>query len=880
MNYESLEKELGHKKRTIADLVSHIRTRTNGSVPNYSLLLGAGASVASGISTGGELVDTWRRDEYQKLSGDFENYNSQKAREYLISNCSNWYSISNEYSSLFEAKFDLPAQRRRFVEQQVDNKLPSIGYSYLVSLSKNRFFDTVYTTNFDDLINEAFYQFSQIRPIVCAHDSSLNSISVSSVRPKIIKLHGDYLFDDIKSTLRETESLETNIKEKFIQFSKEYGLIVMGYSGNDRSIMDVINHLLKSEDYLKNGVYWCVREDDYINPELIKLLWKERVYFVKIDGFDETMAQIHHELQDSLSLEDNFTNSKKELIISAFTKDVYGLAEKSELIRSDINDLQKHKDSMDISNTIRELNEKEFDADKNGRFSEDDFKVFLNIDRLIKDEKYSDAKSLITTHINSSDNVRSKERYLVKLIRVNKEQGLEAEALKLCGELVDIDPYSVQKLLFKAKNYINITERCKFLAENENDFDRSYSFHNYVVSNGMDEIDFTKGKAVFTVEQLLAKVEKSLDLDPSLDNAAWSHYLKLIEKRYQNTSDKKDKSAAVASHVDKAKKINDVHIRVLQLMLEKSFLDGNYSKAMASIDYLKEVYITSSVSKRLRILEIICNKLPSLLDYEEYSTSSQYWTEFMEGDIFRENQTEEISVSSLVCQAQYHLKIGRDADKALKYIRDASIHRDASEYAETIVQYLGLLDPDEIELNEFLTKIKEEIADSTYHYLDSEINNYIENYDESIASMEKYYQNGGAYESYVSRVSFIFLKTEKYQKAINLINSAFEKIDSLSSKDVLCVNREFASKKIGNAMNDIALRNVISNARSKHLVLAAECLVGKPVVAKRLIRQSIDLDYFNYYMFQTWPVIPVDYLNLPAVEVDSIPAALTLKGLE
>jgi len=255
MDYKKLREELSHKERTIDDLISYIGTRTNNSVPNYSLLLGAGASFSSGIRTGGNLVDVWRQEIYKKLSGKSD-YDVKVAKEFLITNHSNWYSLSNEYSSLFEYKFDLPNQRRRFVEQEVDNKLPSIGYSYLVSLTKNRYFDTVYTTNFDDLLSEAFYQFSQTRPIVCAHDSSLNSISISSSRPKIIKLHGDYLFDDIKSTLRETESLESNTKEKLIEFSKEYGLIVIGYSGNDRSIMDVISHLLKTEEYLKNGIYW------------------------------------------------------------------------------------------------------------------------------------------------------------------------------------------------------------------------------------------------------------------------------------------------------------------------------------------------------------------------------------------------------------------------------------------------------------------------------------------------------------------------------------------------------------------------------------------------------------------------------------------------
>jgi len=123
--------------------------------------------------------------------------------------------------------------------------------------------------------------------MLCAHDSSVNSLSVSSKRPKIVKLHGDYLFDDIKSSLRETESLEENTRNKFVEFSKDFGLIVVGYNGFDRSIMDVINYLLKLDDHLQCGIYWCIRKGDLVSDEVRKLLWKDRVYFVLIDGFDE-----------------------------------------------------------------------------------------------------------------------------------------------------------------------------------------------------------------------------------------------------------------------------------------------------------------------------------------------------------------------------------------------------------------------------------------------------------------------------------------------------------------------------------------------------------------------------------------------------------------
>lgn len=222
-SYKTIKQELSNKERSIKDLIRFIKTRTDNN-PNYSLLLGAGCSVTSGIKSADELTTQWKKEIYiQENDIEEEEYAKINPDDYY--NSQMWYDSRNPYSALFEKKYDLPRQRRMFIEREVRDKIPSIGYSYLIKLIENNYFKTLFTTNFDDLLNEAFYQYSTERPILCAHDSAISSITITSKRPKIIKLHGDYLFDDIKSTLRETESLEENIKNKFIEFAKDYGLI-------------------------------------------------------------------------------------------------------------------------------------------------------------------------------------------------------------------------------------------------------------------------------------------------------------------------------------------------------------------------------------------------------------------------------------------------------------------------------------------------------------------------------------------------------------------------------------------------------------------------------------------------------------------------------
>ena len=268
--------------------------------PNFVLFLGAGASVTSGVKTASQMITEWREIYYQMHKEE-----NQSPEDFFKHR--HWNGCEEEYSFLFEELFDEPSQRREYIESCINDASPSWGYIYLVNLIRQKVFNTVFTTNFDDLLNEACYTFSSdVRPLVSAHDSSIKSLRITAQRPKIIKLHGDYLFDNIKNTVRELETLEQNMLEKFKQFASEYGFIFIGYSGNDRSIMDTLNLLLKNEENFPHGIYWCIRKGDRINRTLESLSRYPKVRFVEIDGFDEIFAEINEKL--ALSLQPEMTD--------------------------------------------------------------------------------------------------------------------------------------------------------------------------------------------------------------------------------------------------------------------------------------------------------------------------------------------------------------------------------------------------------------------------------------------------------------------------------------------------------------------------------------------------------------------------------------------
>lgn len=282
---------LSSSEKTAQHLMRLITTR-NGEVPNFSLLLGSGASATSKVKTAMDMIREWR--EMLFAESGCKNRDGWLAMQA-------WHHHDDEYSLLFESVYDQPSQRRVYIEECLTDAHPNWGYVYLTSLLANRYFDVVFTTNFDDLINEACYLYSDgLRPIVAAHDSVIQGVRVTSGRPKIIKMHGDFLYDNIKNTLAELETLEANTKRKLQQFAQEYGLIVIGYSGRDRSVMDTLDLLLRDDENYKQGVYWCKMVGDQMSDRLQSLLRRDRVYLVEIDGFDQFVAELHEETAKSL----------------------------------------------------------------------------------------------------------------------------------------------------------------------------------------------------------------------------------------------------------------------------------------------------------------------------------------------------------------------------------------------------------------------------------------------------------------------------------------------------------------------------------------------------------------------------------------------------
>src|SRR2546421_11927368 len=93
------------------------------------------------------------------------------------------------------------------------------------------------------------------------------------------------------------------MRDKFKQYATEFGLVVIGYGGCDRSVMDTIALMLQSERSFPYGVYWCVRKGATLSRKTQMLMKYPRFRTIEIDGFDEFVAQLHSDLGNDLQPE-------------------------------------------------------------------------------------------------------------------------------------------------------------------------------------------------------------------------------------------------------------------------------------------------------------------------------------------------------------------------------------------------------------------------------------------------------------------------------------------------------------------------------------------------------------------------------------------------
>jgi len=148
----------------------------------FCFVIGAGASITSGIKSGQQLVDIWDRDLEKRNPEALKRW-----KEQLGITDENKYSFYSEY---YEYRFkSSPRDGYNYLEKMMEHAKPSAGYVMLAYLLTKTPHKVVITTNFDHLIENSISYYMDAIPLVIGHEALAHYITNPILRPTIIKIH-------------------------------------------------------------------------------------------------------------------------------------------------------------------------------------------------------------------------------------------------------------------------------------------------------------------------------------------------------------------------------------------------------------------------------------------------------------------------------------------------------------------------------------------------------------------------------------------------------------------------------------------------------------------------------------------------------------------
>ncbi len=276
--------------------------KQNKDVAN-SFLIGAGASISSGIQSAADCIWEWKKDIYcsnnDNASKVIQNYKTETVQKII----QEWLDKQgtyppkgddDEYSFYAEKAYPIEGDRVKYFTGLSKDKAPYVGYKLLCLMNKFGIVKSVWSTNFDGLVPRAAQQLN-ITPIEINLDKE-DRIYRNECDSELlyIALHGDYKFSKLKNTSKELDTQSSIFANALKRYFVDKNLVVCGYSGRDKSLMDALASAFKEEG--SGRVYWCGYGADIpksVSDFLLEVRNAGRdAFFIPTDGFDKTLISL------------------------------------------------------------------------------------------------------------------------------------------------------------------------------------------------------------------------------------------------------------------------------------------------------------------------------------------------------------------------------------------------------------------------------------------------------------------------------------------------------------------------------------------------------------------------------------------------------------
>lgn len=300
---------------------------------SFAFLIGAGASISSGVQSAEDCIWDWKRDIYisqNPTNKDFLDIRSEYSRDIIQKWLDNTHTYpprgdESEYVFYAEKAYEIEEDRRKYFEHICKNKIPNVGYKLLCLLHKYGVLKSVWTTNFDGLVAKAATLMNMSPKEVTLSNSEESLRAESRDVLLCIALHGDYKYTRLKNTAQELDSQDDVFASRLQTYFVDRNLIVMGYSGRDKSLMEALKRAFSASG--KGRLYWCGYGAEVPEPvcELIKAIrgTGREAFYISSNSFDDTLVSMlksayHDDKGKMMEIDSLLKGTEKEVVNTPF----------------------------------------------------------------------------------------------------------------------------------------------------------------------------------------------------------------------------------------------------------------------------------------------------------------------------------------------------------------------------------------------------------------------------------------------------------------------------------------------------------------------------------------------------------------------------------
>lgn len=577
-----------------------------------------------------------------------------------------------------------------------------------------------------------------------------------------------------------------------------------------------------------------------------KLLWKDRVFYVRIDGFDELMAEINSKLNKAEPpIDSSYLNEKKNKLITQLISNPYLINTKCKYIQNDFEKLNKTKEHDIVSSFFKFMSKKDenegksqsgffLKAKKNEKLSEEEEKYLRDLNQELFSNNFKYACSIIESKIDTID----KDRQFYSNLLESKAKCLRnlrntKEAIKCYTELIRIDKKDIKNYILLSDLLENFKDKLEYL-ERAIELDPFYAILYYkkakLLHKHYDE-NIEKEKLHFDLDEIIAITDKCCEVDPSINNPVWGLKFDLIKKKYDNNT---DISREYTQLLERLEKQDKYYPQVVNKKTELFKL--NKEKPEIAHNYIIDCIDKTDSSEYVKHYELIL--------LEEYANNNNI--DLLKTRIEYIENKYEINNEYLERKAEYQLEKFDDLQESLITLKKIK-SKDNSIYTK-LFYYLIYNN----ELPEAEVILKENLGSDKYKYVTLlEAKN---EYQEALKIIQEIRANDLNNHTLCVRESFLLLKTEQFQTAYNFLKKCLK--PSNYTDPYFLINYFIASKKFKGSLKIEKVKEKILNG-SKHndtIEAAAYALLGDEKNAYSKLCRVLKNNHSMKYDIRDWIV--------------------------